>query len=444
MEKYKKVIAIICVIVIILIAIIITIMLKKIEEQKIDEYDSTQDELGINNVNPTIQNVDIKNNFYTVKSCIDKFYAYYFESTNTENTKYIIDEEQTNSNKSFLYNMLDKEYIEFKDITQENVLEKLPKINKSDIQITQMYVSQRTPNVAVYFIYGVFNDRVNNIQSEFYNVIKIDMLNKTFKIILQDLAENKYNNIEVGNNITLEEFSEIENSNNSNIFDYEIITDEEYIKDIFNQYKQNLIYNRPLAYKQLDNEYKEKRFPTYEEFEAYVDENSRRNVLMEIEKYQKNVYDGYTQFICVDQNGKYYIFNVIHVMDYGAILDTHSVNLPQFVEKYEEANNQEKVGMNIEKIIDALNEKDYKYIYNKLDETFKSNNYTNINSFIEYIKNNFYNLNEIEYNDVSEEGELYIYNATIKNAEDENVTKNITIIMKLLENNDYIISFSID
>ena len=104
-----------------------------------------------------------------------------------------------------------------------------PNINKSDIQITEMYVSQRTPNVAVYFVYGVFNDRVNNIQSDFYNVIKIDMLNKTFKIILQDLAESKYNNIEVGNTITLEEFSEIENSNNSNIFDFEIVTDEEYI-----------------------------------------------------------------------------------------------------------------------------------------------------------------------------------------------------------------------
>ena len=444
MEKYKKVIGIICIILVILIAIIVTIMLKRVEEQKIDEYDSTQDELGINNVDPTIQNVDIKNNFYAVKACIDKFYVYYFESTNTDNSQYIVDEEQTNSNKLFLYGMLDEEYIAFKEITEENVLEKIPNINKSDIQITEMYVSQRTPNVAVYFVYGVFNDRVNNIQSDFYNVIKIDMLNKTFKIILQDLAESKYNNIEVGDTITLEEFSEIENSNSSNIFDFEIVTDEEYIKDIFNQYKQNLIYNRPLAYEQLDNEYKEKRFPTYEEFEAYVEENSRRNVLMEIEKYQKNVYEDYTQFICIDQNGKYYIFNVTHVMDYGAILDTHTVDLPQFVEQYEQASNQEKVGMNIEKILDAVNESDYEYIYNKLDETFKANNYNNLDSFIEFMNNHFYNENTIEYNDVSEEGELYIYNATIKNAEDENASKDVTIIMKLLENNDFVVSFSID
>lgn len=445
MEKYVKKIKIICIILAIIIVVIFIIILiaRKIDENQIDEYDSTQGELGINNVDSTIQNVDIRNNFYAVKTCLTKFYTVYFETTNTSG-QYIVDEEQSNYNQEYLYAMLDEEYREFKDVTVENVLENIPQINNSDIEITTMYVSQRTPNVAVYFVYGYFNDRVNNEQTDFYNILKMDMLNNTFKIILQDLAESKYNDIEVGNSFEIEEFSEIENENNANIFEYESITDEEYVEDIFNQYRQNLIYNRPLAYEQLESEYREKRFPTYEVFEEYVKENSRRNVLMKIEKYQKNVYDEYTQYVCVDTTGKYYIFNVTHVAGYGAILDTHSIDLPQFVEQYEKSNNQQKVGMNIEKILDALNEKDYAYIYNKLDETFKENNFSDMDTWEEYVRNNFYDSNDFTYNNISEEQGVYVTNVVVNNSNEESESKNITFIMNLTENNDFIVSFSIN
>ena len=444
MEKYKKIISIICILLIICIIVIVIaiIIVRKQEEMMPNEYDTTQYELGINNVNTTIQNVDIRNNFYVVKTCINKFYTYYFESTNT-NEQYIVDEEQSNSNNQYLYAMLDSEYIEFKNITVDNILDEIPQINRSDIQITEMYISQRTPNVAVYFVYGVFNDRVNNVQTNFYNILKVDMLNNTFKIILQDLAESKYGEIEIGQNIEIEDFSEIENDNNSNIFEYESITDEEYITDIFNQYKQNLIYNRQLAYEQLDEEYREKRFPTFDAFEQYAEENSRRSVLMEIEKYQKNTYDDYTQYVCIDKTGKYYIFNVTHVADYGAILDMHTVDIPQFIEQYKEVDNVRKAEMNLEKIEDALNEKDYEYIYNKLDETFKNNNFNDLDIFREYIDNTFYNSNNFTYNNVSEEGEVYVLNTVLNNLEEEATSKNITFIMKLENNTDFIMSFSV-
>ena len=445
MEKYKKIIQVICIILVISIIVIAIAIFVLNKTAKIipDEYDDTQGELGINNINSTIQNVDIRNNFYVVKTCIDKFYTYYFESTNT-NGRYIVDEEQTNSNKEYLYGMLDKEYINFKGITVENVLEEIPQINRSDIQITEMYVSQKTANVAIYFVYGVFNDRVNNTQTNFYNIVKVDMLNNTFKLILQDLAENKYGKIKVGENVEIEEFTEIENDNDSNIFEYESITDEEYITDIFNQYKQNLIYNRKLAYEQLDEEYREKRFPTFDEFEQYAEENSRRSVLMEIDKYQRNVYEDYTQYVCIDTTGKYYIFNMKHVIDYGAILDMHTIDIPQFTEQYNEANNRLKTEMNLEKIVDALNEKDYEYIYNKLDETFRTNNFNDLDNFKEYMGNTFYNSNDFTYNNISEEGELYVINAVANNLEEEGISKNITFIMKLEENTDFIISFSIN
>lgn len=446
MEGYKKKIKIICVIItIIIVLIFISILIMKNIDEKVihDEYDSDQEDIGLNNINTTIQYVDIRNNFYAVKTCLNKFYTVYFETTNTSE-RYIIEEEQSNYNQEYLYAMLDEEYREFKNVTVENVLENIPQIDNSDIEITTMYVSQRTPNVAVYFVYGYFNDRVNNQQTNFYNILKIDMLNDTFKIILQDLAENKYNDIKVGNSFDIEEFSEIENENNANIFEYESITDEEYIEDIFNQYRQNLIYNRSLAYEQLESEYKEERFPSYEVFEEYVKENSRRNVLMKLEKYHKNVYKEYTQYVCVDVTGKYYIFNVTHVAEYGAILDTHSIDLPQFVEQYEQSNNQQKVGMNIEKILDAINEKDYSYVYNRLDETFKANNFSELDDWKEYARNYFYDSNEFTYNNITEENGVYVANIVMNNANESNESKNITFAMKLIENNNFIISFSIN
>ncbi len=282
MDKYRKIIKISCIslIVMIIIIVIAFLLIKKSPQYTINEYDETQGELGINKFDTSIQNVKIRNNFYAVKLCMNKFYNYYFGSTGDLNNKYIVDDEQSDNNNNILYDMLDSKYIAFKNITKENILSKLPKVAYSDIQISKMYVSQRTPNVAVYFVYGYFNDIINNEQVDFYNIVKMDMLNKTFKIIPQDMAEKEYRNIEVEKNIQIEEFSNIENENNSNIFEYEIISDEQYIKDIFNQYRQNLIYNKSLAYEQLNAEYREKRFPTYEIFEKYLKQNGRRTVLM--------------------------------------------------------------------------------------------------------------------------------------------------------------------
>ena len=445
MDKYKKIIKISCIsLIVIIIIILITILLiKKSPQYNIDEYDDTQEELGINKLDSSVQNVKIRNNFYAVKLCMNKFYNYYFGSTGDLNNKYIVDDEQSDNNNKILYDMLDSKYIAFKNITKENILSKLPKVAYSDIQISKMYVSQRTPNVAVYFVYGYFNDRKNNEQVDFYNIVKMDMLNKTFKIIPQDMAEKEYGNIELGESIQIEEFSSIENKNNSNIFEYEIISDEQYIKDIFNQYKQNLIYNKSLAYEQLDKEYREKRFPTYEIFEEYLEQNGKITVLMEIEKYQKNVYKEYTQYVCLDNSGKYYIFNVNDVINYGAILDMHSVDIPQFVDKYKKSNEKQKVAMNLEKMLDALNEKDYTYIYNKLDESFKRNEFNDLDSFIEYVNDNFYEINDFEYNKFSEENGVYIFDVTIKDKNNNTSSKGFTTVMKLLDENDFIMSFSI-
>ena len=66
------------------------------------------------------------------------------------------------------------------------------------------------------------------------------------------------------------------------------------------------------------------------------------------------------RYVCKDGKDNFYIFNVNKVLDYTVVLDTYTVDLPEFTEKYNKVNAQEKVALNINKVITALNNKDYK------------------------------------------------------------------------------------
>ena len=163
-----------------------------------------------------------------------------------------------------------------------------------------------------------------------------------------------------------------------------------------------------------------------------------------INKYKCDVYEEYKEYVCIDKDNRYYIFKETAPMEINIKLDTYTTDIPEFNEKYNEGNEQVKVGMNIEKVITALNNKDYRYVYNKLDNSFKNNNFATINVFEAYIKGNIFNTNVAEYEKFTEEGQTYIYELKLKESEDSEETKNMTVIMKLLENNDFTMSFNIE
>lgn len=51
-------------------------------------------------------------------------------------------------------------------------------------------------------------------------------------------------------------------------------------------------------------------------------------------------------------------------MNFTVILDTYTIDLPEFTEKYTKASDEEKVLLNIQKGFTAINDKDYRYVYN--------------------------------------------------------------------------------
>ena len=235
----------------------------------------------------------------------------------------------------------------------------------------------------------------------------------------------------------------IASNENNNIYQLSI-SDESMAKIYFNTYKDSFIDDFEYAYNHLDEEYKNKKFAEFEDFKEFIEENREDIFKNNLLKWKREPYEDYTQFICQDDKGRYYIFKETAPMQYTVVLDTYTIDIPQFIEKYDACNPQEKVVLNIEKIKQALNSGDYSYVYSKLADSFKNNKYKTEKEFSEYMENAIYNNFDMKYKEFSNEGEIYIYNVEIKNLDnEEDKIINMQIIMQLKEERDFVMSFSI-
>ena len=446
MNMFKRIIIIVMVIVIIIISIILLYM------YFIGKEDNEYTYIEENNfeIKKNVQKVENRNDYYMINTCVDKWFSYLMKTNSDDyNTLYegmsgVIQKEEENSAIA-LYNMLDPIYIEYKDINEKYVFEKIQRIEKSDILIEDMYFSQIPENILSYIVYGKIYYENNNNMQNFTMIVNVDMDKNAFSLILQDYIDEKQISIDEGEEFNIQLGKNIE-SNQYNMIEYRNISDEVYIEELVENLRKMALYDKELLYQHLNQDYSKKRFDTsYDIFQNFMKENMNNFIKMSIKSYQKNQYDGYVQYVCVDNSNNYYIFNINGITDYNIILDTYTVDLPQFLEKYENGNEQVKVGMNIEKFISSINMKDYKYAYNCLAESFKANSYQTQESFEEYVKSNFFEKNKIEYESFSKEGENYIYE--IKISDEQGISqdvKNVTIIMQLKEGTDFVMSFSIN
>lgn len=383
-----------------------------------------------------------RNDYYAVKNMINKFYNFY--ELMYENDIYDDSDSNSITKEEIVYSFLDEDYIKFSGITKNNIKDSLGKISESNINITNMYVSQYDVNKEIYIVKG----RMRNLESgqinDFINMVKVDEANKTFSVFLEDYINKYYEDkLKIGKEIEFETNDDIDNKNNYNKYDTVNVTDDVYVTDLMLKFKQEIMYDSEIAYMHIDEEYKRKKFEDFQSFKDYISSNLAKIISSKINKYSKKSYDDYNEYICIDQNGKYYIFREKSVMNYGIILDTYTMDLQEFNDKYDNVDVNTKVGMNIQKIIDAINEKDYEYVYNKLNNTFKQNNFSNKSDFIKFINNNFFENSAIQYGSFENLGNAYTYSLKIidKLENKENV---IMIIVKLLENRDFEISFEME
>ena len=391
--------------------------------------------------------VESREDYYIVKDNIGKYYSYYsilFNARNyyaTEDTQIISQAEKDNA--QILYNMLDTEYITAKGITADNLKTNLTEIGQVTAYINNMYVIPETDNIDVYVVSGELKETVNATGTDFELIVKLDKTNKTFSVMPQEYVTELYGNIVEGQSLDINvEQSIAINANNT--YTEREITEETYLKDLFAEIRNELLNDYEEAYNHLDEEYRTQKFATLEEFSNFASGKAEEYRTMALAQYQVTEEDGYTQYLLVDQNGKYYIVNETAVMKYTTLLDTYTVDLPQFIERYNTSNNAERAGLNLQKVVDAMNNGDYEYIYNKLDETFRVNNFPALESFEQYIQNNLYTSANVEFSNYKNSGELHIFDATFTDKSNENsnaITK--TFIVKLLEGTDFVMSFNV-
>ncbi len=455
MDNRRKILAIIIVVVIMIIILVTFILINLLAKTKnIEGGDSLAKEqqayintienpgMVINGKKPIILKVD--NMYYTIDDCVKKYLSYSNEGKGKE-----------------LYDILNKQYKEKNEITSENVLNKAQKYEDTKNYETNIIYVLSGPRYSMYYVEGKINK--NNV----YFIVNIDDNSKAFDIIPSSQSEYNEKINEIVQTNQKEEDTIEKNTNNT--IPYKYYAEEEIVNKYLQKYLEEVLYNPEKAYNSLDENYRNKKFGNIENYKEYIAKNKTKLELMcekarkqyedfenyeEYEKYYSEVArNGLAkykinnknegkQYICIDTNGSYYIFNTTNIMQYTLILDTYTIDLPEFIEKYEKASNEDKVLMNIQRFFSAIDDGDYKYAYSKLDETYKTNKFKTQADFENYVKNTFFEKNKLAAGKPEKQGDIYLYNITISDASGkDSKTVTTSFVMQLKEGTDFVMSF---
>lgn len=446
MNELKKILLLaICIIILIIIVLIVYIKVSIPEDEITDtqtgNYTFSKDD--IDEINEKKQeNLIQRLDYFVINNCMQQFLnisninngIYYGYNENNEYVRTYTEDEI----EEYIYNVLSEKFISENNIQKNNVFNYIDKFEQSVLLVPiNIKEIQNNDNIKSYIIYGIIEDMQNyNYLKDIYAVINLDTEKLSYSV---QILREKFSSI---NDIVITNLETNITENDVNTYINPKTTNEETIKNYINIYKRLSLGKSELAYQFLDEEYKAKRFGNLLNFQKYVENNKEIIQSMTLSKYKVEDEGDITRFIGIDNNGNYIIFNETNTLNFKVVLDTYTVDLPEFTEKYDEGNNKTKVELNIGKFIEALNNSDYDYIYKHLDEQFKSNNFKTINEFENYIKLNFYNKNSVNLQEYEEQNDVYIYDLVLKNSQNDAQSKSLRVVVKLLDNRDFVMSFS--
>ncbi len=438
MKNLKKIIFVLTLIIFIIIIILLVLNSKNNGTAEDDFSNSEFEKTDVYETSNKIEKVKNKNKYYAVQRILNTYIRYIKESNGIIDFQEYDDDEIKSSGMSKLYNILDKEYITEQNLKQEDIQKFIKKYEKYDIEIENMYMYEKTTEINIYFVIFNIDGNENKL------LVKTDSENMTFSIFLDDYIKEKgYSNDMNVDKINIS--SDNIDNNNDNQFKYINISDEYMAKQYINSIKNNMLMKTEYTYENLmDKEYKEKRFGNVENFVEYVQKEQEEIDKIELSKYMVNNYDDYVEYICLDQNGNYYIINEKSVMNYTFKLDTYTLPQEKFVNTYDNSSDKQKVQMNIDKFIQMINRHDYRTSYNCIADGFKNNYFNDQSNFEKYIKNNFYSYNKLQFVSCEQKTtDIYVCRIQISDLTEENSEiKTIDIIIQLGNNTEFKISFS--
>lgn len=446
MEKSKKIIIFSMMIVILIIIILILLLiLNSKKEDIIDSSEETatyEDGADTIKISENIENVTSATMYYTVQSCIQKYLTFLGVDINEEreNSQSLAKSLEINNDKekrTAIYDLLSNTFIEDNKIDVDNIYDFVENTKQKMLFETKDIAMRDFGQIQKYSVYG----KVTVTDDEYYTYFRVtlDTMNDTFMI--EPIDNSKYNSV---NELVLENNCQSINKNSRNSFFYNRVDNLQLAKNYLSNYIQNALNNTEESFYLLDEEYRTKRFNNLKQYKKYIQSNKEEIQKISLKEYLVNKYEDYTEFICKDQFGNIYIFDTTAIMKYTLKLDTYTIISDNFKESYDSGDEKNKVLMNIDKWVKMLNNRDYSAAYNVLDETFRNNNFGSEEKFEQYMRENYPIHYSVTFSDYNEETDVSIVSMSLRDITGENnMQKDLKIIMQLKENYDFVISFEI-
>ena len=255
-----------------------------------------------------------------------------------------------------------------------------------------------------------------------------------------------YGESEAQNNIIIESEEEIQQYPEENYYKKVSVSDQEMSENYFIDYRDNRLYFPEEAYNSLDETYRNRRFSSFDEYKEYLEKNRITIASSGLRQYSVSEENGKKVYTCVDQNNNYYTFIEDAVMQYTVKEGKYNPEPEGFVEEYENSLDETKVMRNINRFIAMVNNKEYDTAYKVLETNFKENYFPTEEEFADYISNNFFADNNVEFNSMPEEidGVYTVEVALIDREDEDGNTMTYIFEVTLLEGTDYTISFNIE
>lgn len=437
MKKIKKLIVILLVIIVILILGILIINMKN-KEKKVENLLNTA-----TSVDPGVPEEDINKNAEDnniLQYVTDRNYYAIIKSISRN---YI--SVASYGEKDIIRNIFSNKFIEEYKINDNNILSHTGVDQVSNTKINSTYIISDMlytvkDNIYIYIVKGKYRFSNWSNYRELNLMIVLDDTNEKYVLFPDEYLKKKnYSNLKENDILKLDDT--ILSSEKVTSFSRVSLDDKEYSNELFAEWKEKIFYDKKDAYSKLNNQYKEKRFSNYNSFADYL---SNKKYIPTINQYRVYSKDDYTDYICTDQYNNYYIFRVQGgVMRYTVFLDNYTVELDTFKENYNNGDDQTKVSIQIGKIKQMINSKDYSTIYEKLNNAFKNNNFKSVSELKNYLEKNLYEQNSINIENIIQKDGYYACECTLTNYKMKSETKNMSIIIKLDDFDNYEISFNI-
>ncbi len=437
MESRLKKIIIAMIIIVVIIILIILGFLKNMKNNNIQNQVSVGDAGEEVDYSKTdLQIVTEKIDYYTIRNCINN----YLNAINKQSSIYYIANEYVEDMQiENVYNLLSSEYIDKNNITKKNLSDKIKLINEEEILVPLKMRVLEKENVNKYIVCGIIQTIDNKYVDDLYMIVNQDYKNKTYSI---EPIDEEYDNID---EIKITNENKSIEQNDSNVYVNQKITNEYVTNEYFILYKKLALSKPEVIYNLMSNEYKNSRFGSLEKFKEYISENQEEISKIRLSQYLVNNYDDYIEYVAKDQFENLYIFNESKDESIDIKLDTYSIATEKFKETYNDATDEEKVQMNIDKFFQMINRHDYKNSYNCISENFKNNYFSTEEKFKEYAKQNFFEYNKLKFKNCEKKGaNLYVVKLELNDITGENTeAKEINIIIKLNEELNFEIAFNV-